>query len=84
MDLLKKLVYPIVPVKFVAKLLLKKLMKKLVNKPLDFDSGSFDADTIRISDLNLDCGVLSEKLGGCVILKRVHVGSITIRFSRTN
>jgi len=84
MDLLKKLVYPIVPVKFVAKLLLKKFMKKLVNKPLDLDSGSFDGDTIRISDLNLECGALNEKLGGCVTLKRVHFDSIKIGFSRTN
>jgi len=84
MDLLKKLVYPIVPVKFVAKLMLKKFMTKLVNKPLDFESGNFDGETIRLNDLNLDCEVLNEKMDGSVTFNQVHVGSITIRFDRTN
>ena len=52
MEILKKLVIPIVPIKFVTKLLLKKFVTKFVDT--DLEDAVFDGDTIHMKNIILN------------------------------
>ena len=77
---MKRILLPIVPVKFVAKFLLKKFVTKFVDRPINFDLVKFDGDYVKLTDLNLNCKVLNEKIGSRINFVKVHVGELNIRF----
>lgn len=59
MQFLKKVLLPIVPVKFVATLLLKRFVTQFMERPVDLDLIQFNGDCLTLTNIEIKCSVRS-------------------------